>query len=210
MIKGIIFDFGNVICSFDNNIFIDRLAKRCKYSGEEISRLLYLESPVVEDYETGKITSKEFFGKVKGMLDLSMDIETFRHAFTDIFTPIPEVIELIKRSKESCKLALLSNTNEWDHAFGIGKVEVYPLFDAVTLSYQVGVKKPDDRIFLDCLDKLGLKADECIFVDDIEKHVEKARTLGMYGIHCKDGKELEKKLDRYTGYLSKKNVKDPL
>ena len=181
MIKAIIFDFGNVICSFDNRIFIQRISKHSPYSEEQLFDMIYDMGEIVERYETGEIGSKEFYERMKELCKLDMGIEDFKEAFTSIFIPIPETIELIRRLKGRYKLGLLSNTNEWDHEFAIRIVEIYPLFDAVTTSYEVRAKKPDERIYLDCLEKLGLEAHECIFIDDIKEYAEKASSLGMVG-----------------------------
>jgi len=183
MIKGIIFDFGNVIRTFDRMKFIRKLARSSTYNEEELFRRIFLESSLLVDYETGSLSSIDFYERVKEVSEHEMGIEEFRDAFVDIFTPIHETGDLIRKLKGNYKLALLSNTNEWHHEHGIKEVEVYPLFDAVTVSYKVGAKKPDERIYLDCLGKLGLRPEECIYIDDIKEYADKASELGMKG-HC--------------------------
>jgi putative hydrolase of the HAD superfamily len=181
MIKAVIFDFGNVICSFDNRTFIRKISEYSPYTEEKLFSLIYEMGSIVELYETGDIGSSEFYERMKGFCKLDMEMEDFKGAFTSIFTPIPETIDLIKRLKERYKLALLSNTNEWDHEHAIKEVEIYPLFDAVTTSYEVGVKKPDERIYINCLEKLGLEPEKCIYIDDIKAYADKASELGMEG-----------------------------
>jgi putative hydrolase of the HAD superfamily len=191
MIKAVIFDFGNVICSFDNRIFIRKIAEFSPYTFDELYEMIYRMGSIVEIYELGQISSEEFFERMKELCKLDMDIEDFREAFTTIFTPIPETIELIKKLKGSCKLGLLSNTNEWDHEHAIKIVDVYPLFDAVTTSYEVGVKKPDERMYLDCLEKLDLGPEECIYIDDIKEYADGAAKVGMIGLHYTGRVKLE-------------------
>jgi putative hydrolase of the HAD superfamily len=59
------------------------------------------------------------------------------------------------------------------------------LFDAVVISAEVGMRKPEPRIFLHAADLLGLRPAECIFIDDIEANVAAAEQLGFTGIlHC--------------------------
>ncbi|MBN1390981.1 MAG: HAD family phosphatase [Candidatus Thermoplasmatota archaeon] len=190
VIKGVIFDFGNVLCSFDNVLFTRRLAERSPVSEDEIHRKIYEESELTAEYETGKLTSIDFYHKVKELCDLDMGIDEFRDAFTDIFTPIPGNIELIRKLKCKVRLGLLSNTNEWDRQYALEKLDVYPLFDAVTFSNEVGAKKPDERIYLDCLGKLGLQAQECLYIDDIEEYVKKAMKMGFIGFCYEGGREL--------------------
>ena len=55
-------------------------------------------------------------------------------------------------------------------------------FDALVLSAEVGIMKPDPRIYHIALDKLEVKPNEAVFVDDMPANVEAARTLGMQGI----------------------------
>ncbi len=61
--------------------------------------------------------------------------------------------------------------------------ELFPeLFDAVVISSEVGMRKPEQRIFRHAADLLGLRPSECIFVDDIEANVAAAEQLGFTGI----------------------------
>jgi putative hydrolase of the HAD superfamily len=52
----------------------------------------------------------------------------------------------------------------------------------VTLSFEVKAMKPDERIYRDAVGKLRVRAEECVFIDDIEANAEGARRLGMAGI----------------------------
>jgi epoxide hydrolase-like predicted phosphatase len=56
------------------------------------------------------------------------------------------------------------------------------LFDAVVISAEVGMRKPEPRIFRHAADLLGLRPSECIFIDDIEANVAAAEQLGFTGI----------------------------
>ncbi|MGA1792915.1 MAG: HAD family hydrolase [Thermoplasmatota archaeon] len=186
MIKGIIFDFGNVIRTFDRMVFIQRLASFSPFSEDELFSRIFRQSNLLADYETGKLSSIEFYNGVREVSEHDMGVEEFRDAFVDIFTPIPETADLIRGLDGRYKLALLSNTNEWHHEHGIREVDIYPLFDAVTVSYLVGAKKPDESIYLDCLGKLGFQPEECIYIDDIKEYADKASELGMKGHWYKD------------------------
>jgi putative hydrolase of the HAD superfamily len=134
-------------------------------------------------YETGSISSDEFYGQVVARCGLSISKTDFREAFTTIFTKIPPTLQLIRDLKPRYKLGLLSNTNEWDYQAEIETLEVYQLFDAITASFQVGVMKPGERIYRDSLAKLRLPPEACIYIDDITEYVEAAQRLGMFGVH---------------------------
>ena len=66
------------------------------------------------------------------------------------------------------------------------------------MSGEEGVTKPDLRIYQILLDRYGLKAEECLFVDDRLENVEAARALGMQGIVFKNCEETKSEFRRYT------------
>ena len=69
------------------------------------------------------------------------------------------------------------------------------LFDAVTLSYQVGVIKPDPEIYQHCLTTLGLPAEQCVFIDDRDYNVAGANAVGMEGIVYQNTQDVKQKLE---------------
>lgn len=56
------------------------------------------------------------------------------------------------------------------------------LFDHITLSYEVGVIKPDPRIYEYCIERIGFAPAECVFIDDREPNVQGAINVGMKGL----------------------------
>jgi putative hydrolase of the HAD superfamily len=60
------------------------------------------------------------------------------------------------------------------------------VFDSVVISSEVGMRKPEERIFHHALDRLGLEPHQCAFIDDIAANVDAARALGMAGLHHRD------------------------
>ncbi|MCK5040628.1 MAG: HAD family phosphatase [Candidatus Aenigmarchaeota archaeon] len=183
MIKAIIFDFGGVVEKFDNDIFLEKISKFSDKGVEELNELIYVSSDLPRKYEMGLISSGEFFRKISEMCNLSLSKQEFIEAYTDIFCPIQTTHRLIKKLKNKYKISLLSNTSHWDFEHGIKKSEVFSLFDFMTLSFEVGARKPEEKIYLDALDKLKLKPQECVFIDDVVEYVEGANKTGINGIH---------------------------
>jgi putative hydrolase of the HAD superfamily len=134
------------------------------------------------EYETGLITSDQFFQKVSQRYALSLAKSDFIDAFTNLFTPIPSTFALIRQLKLRYKLGLLSNTNEWHFEHVIRKVDVYPLFDAVTLSFKVNALKPAEKIYRDIIAQLNLDPTECAYIDDLSENAEAAQRIGLHGI----------------------------
>jgi glucose-1-phosphatase len=194
MIKAVIFDFGNVICSFDNDIFLRNLLRYTDMRFEDLKAAIYASDLPVR-FETGLISPGEFFREASERGDLSAPWEEFFKAFLEIFTPIPSTFRLIRELKKTYRIGLLSNTNEYHYEHYFKKVEIFPLFDSVTLSFEVKEMKPGERIYRDAVGKLRVLPVECVYIDDIETYAEGARRLGMEGIRYVTHGALLKSLD---------------
>jgi FMN phosphatase YigB (HAD superfamily) len=189
-IRGICFDFGNVICTFDNRRVLAALGSLCGQPPEALERLIS-GSDLPMAYESGAIDSQAFLAGVSALFGHAFEEAPFVRAFTDIFTPIPSTFDLIRRLGRHYRLGLISNTNPWHAEHGIRTASVFPLFDAVTFSYQAHALKPDPRIFKDALAKLSLAPSACVFIDDIPAFARAATALGMQGITYTEPEALE-------------------
>jgi putative hydrolase of the HAD superfamily len=99
------------------------------------------------------------------------------------FLPVEPMYDALRAVRaHGVRTALLSNS--WGNTY---PRELWAeLFDAVVISGEVGLRKPDAAIYHRVLDTLGLTAAECVFVDDIEHNVRAAEALGMVGLHHTD------------------------
>lgn len=180
--RAVIFDFGNVLCRFDNARFLEGLAALCGKPAQVLGQALYENSALTQDHEAGRIGSGEFLRGVSALCGTDLPEEEFIRVYTDIFTPIQATFDLIRKLKPRYKLGLLSNTSPWHFEKAIRTTEVFPLFDSVTLSYEVGASKPDPRLFEDALAKLGLMAEECLYIDDLPAFAQAATDHLLHGI----------------------------
>ncbi|MFC7731882.1 HAD family phosphatase [Actinomadura keratinilytica] len=102
------------------------------------------------------------------------------------FTPVEAMYEALRDVRTAgVRTALLSNSwgNDYPrHLFA-------ELFDAVVISCEVGMRKPDERIFRHAVDLLGLAPAECVFIDDIDHNVRAAEAVGMLAIHHREAAE---------------------
>lgn len=184
-----------VICSFDLMLFLHRLSSITGKSVAALNDVLIPLRPLAMRYETGLLTTDEFYREAVRQTGLNVSRELFGGAYNGIFTPIPSTIELIRRLKPLYKLGLLSNTSEWHFEYGIKPVEIFPLFDAVTLSYEVKALKPDEKIYRDALSKLGMDASACVYIDDLVENAAAAGRLGMHAIHYQNPRQLLQALE---------------
>ncbi len=197
MTRAVVFDFGNVICRFDNRIILKRIAENTGKSLQEVDEIFYRASDVILEYERGEVSSDDFFERIRALAGLRMSKEVFVRAYTDKFNPIPETTRVIQSLRGKYKLGLLSNTSQWDFEHGIKTTDVFPLFDAVTLSFQIHALKPAPEIYQDILDKLNVSPHECVYVDDIEPYVLAARRLDMHAVQYRNGRLAESLRDLF-------------
>ena len=106
--------------------------------------------------------------------------------------PILAMYDLIRGLRaRGLSTALLSNS--WGDA-GYPRADFPALFDAVVISHEVGMRKPEARIFRHVVGLLGLAPEQCVFIDDIEANVIAAAALGMTSIHHKDPESTTRRL----------------
>ncbi|SNS88557.1 putative hydrolase of the HAD superfamily [Actinomadura meyerae] len=95
------------------------------------------------------------------------------------FSPVEPMYEALRAARAAgARTALLSNS--WGNEYP--RDLFADLFDAVVISAEVGMRKPDERIFRHALELLGLDAADCVFIDDIEHNIRAAEALGIRGI----------------------------
>ena len=69
-------------------------------------------------------------------------------------------------------------------------------FDVIVLSQEIGIRKPDERIYTIALERLGLPAERCVFVDDLGGNLKPAEALGMTTIRHESAENTVPQLDR--------------
>jgi len=124
----------------------------------------------------------------------------------------PEIIQMIKLVKSSGKkIAILSN--ELDLFFGKEnreRLDFMKEFDVIWDGTYYDFLKPDARAYQSCLEKLGLEAEKCVFVDDQNRNVQGAKEVGLQAIHL-DVREpqvaFNKALERLRINVQLKHVK---
>ncbi|WP_306366250.1 HAD family phosphatase [Nocardiopsis sp. CC223A] len=95
------------------------------------------------------------------------------------FAPVHDMYEALRDARSSgASTALLSNS--WGN--GYPREHFATTFDEVVISGEVGMRKPEPRIYLHTCQRIGLRPEECVFIDDLEHNVRTAEELGMTGI----------------------------
>lgn len=137
------------------------------------------------------MSSDEFFSGLKRQFHLDMNMKDFGNIWNPIFRDDPEVNRIILYLKEKgYPLFLLSNTNELHFSYIMEKYPIVHSFDEWLLSFEVGAKKPQKRIYDAIFEKMDIQPSEVFYVDDISRYVETAQQLGINGMVFKSADQL--------------------
>ncbi len=191
-ITTVISDFGGVLTtplvqSFaavqdETGIAFEELAKAMARIQEEDGR-----HPLYE-LEMGKLTEAEFLRKLGDSLEPALGHRPELHRFSEIYFdalhPNEPMIDLMREAKQGGhRMGLLTNNvREWEPLWR-SMLPVDEIFEVVVDSGFVGCRKPDREIYDITLERMGVPAEECLFVDDIDINCDAARELGMSAVH---------------------------
>lgn len=96
-----------------------------------------------------------------------------------------EMLGLIRELRATgLRTGLLSNS--WGALDGYPRHLFGDLFDDVVISGEVGMRKPEERIFLLASGRLGVSPGQCVFIDDIEYNIDAARAIGFLAVHHRE------------------------
>ncbi|XVQ87556.1 HAD family hydrolase [Microbispora siamensis] len=112
------------------------------------------------------------------------------------FRPVEEMNEMLRQARVA-GLGTCLVSNSWGDHYSREGWEV--LFDAVVISGEVGMRKPEERIFRHALGLLGLEPGQCVFVDDIEANIVAARSIGLVGVHHSEPAATITEMERLFG-----------
>lgn len=196
MIKAVFFDLGKVLADFNWKPAAEKIAENSAMTPDEVHALC-TGSAMALEYETGKIETKLFFERLKNELNYNGSIRQLQDIWSDIFTPISKHLELLGKIHVNYPVGLISNTNEAHVEWITKKFGFLDWFPKPTYSFIAGYLKPHEKIFQDALKALSVRAEESLFIDDLEVNVLAAMKLGMRAIHLSPGKDLEKELTKF-------------
>jgi putative hydrolase of the HAD superfamily len=131
--------------------------------------------PICDKADVGELSSLEVFDR----LGFKGDLKKIENEYLETVEIDESFIKFAEVIKKYYKLALISNdSSEWSRYFR-DKYKINDYFDVITISGDIKIKKPDERIFKLTLDKLGCLASDCTYVDDRRYNLAAAQSLGM-------------------------------
>lgn len=197
--KGVLIDFGGTLAYVDeveNGRYEEALVSTLKKYGCE-RQLKDVSSVLASTYVSstnGELkTPQEFWSlilrklRIPAQPDLMSGLEAVRNShISAVWKLYDGVFAVLTILQKKYRLALVSNCAVRTDKL-IGSLGLADFFSCTILSYQVGVRKPDKRMYLEALRCLELEAHECIFVADEISDLEGAREVGLKTMLVRQG-----------------------
>lgn len=198
MIRNIVFDLGNVLLSWKPFEFLLKEGYDEKTAGLMVDSVF--RSRHWLSLDNGDISNEEAIDLMASDSSLlKEEISSLFDLCHKIISPITGNIKLLPvLKKEGYKLYYLSNFPS--DFFGITKsrYDFFRHFDGGVISAEVGCSKPDPAIYDIFLKRFSLKAEECLFIDDLETNAGAGEAAGMKVIHFNGHESLQKMLQQQS------------
>jgi putative hydrolase of the HAD superfamily len=188
-IEAIIFDLGGVIINIDFNLTLRALEQ---YTDRKLGEGEYLtKNPIFYEFETGKLSEKEFFENLTHIYKLQANQEQLVKAWNALLLDIPESrTDLISKLSNKYQTFILSNTNP-THLFEVENIlrqqtkanSLKEIVQKPYYSFEMQKAKPETAIYEQVIEENNLVPQKTLFVDDSLANIEGARKLGLQTLH---------------------------
>lgn len=176
--QAVVFDLGKVLVDFDYGIASRRLAANASATADEIRGVID-QTPLLYRYESAQMTTEEFFAEVRARIGFRGGFDEFAAAFADIFSEIPEMIELqAELTRRGVPTYVLSNTNHLAVGHIRRRFTFFGNFTGYVFSFEHAVLKPLPGIYEVAERMSGLRGEQLLFIDDRPENVEAALQRG--------------------------------
>ncbi|WP_448590614.1 HAD family hydrolase [Thermoflexus hugenholtzii] len=197
MRRAVIVDFGGVLVRTEDLSPREQLARELGMSREALEALLFA-SDLSLRAQRGELPEPAFWQAVGERLGITdpQALHRLRERFFAGDRLNEPLVEALRRWKGRIPLGLISNA--WSGLREVlRRLGLLALFDVVVISAEVGLLKPDPRIYRCALEGLGLPPEATAFLDDLPENVQAARALGMHGILFRDPEEALRQLQEW-------------
>ncbi len=184
MIKAIVFDLGGVVFTSDTGSYETReiLAKDLKINTEKLHNFWFKRK---KEMITGKMSENQYIGEMIKEFHLkisSKKIKKLIRGYNAIDKKMEDIILSLKQKYNI--FALTNDVSEWID-FRINNFNLHKLFVSIISSSDIGLAKPDQKIYRYLIKELKLRPEEIIFVDNRIENTESASQLGIKIHHFK-------------------------
>lgn len=198
MVSTLLFDIGNVVWRYQDKFH------HLKHQWAKISGLTYdefgdLYHSYYKNFEFGTHTLNDFIVSLNQSSNATLFTQaldqTYSHPDFDSYY-YPQTLELISSLRQGYQVGYLSNAENFFYPYIQQKMESY--FDFCHCSWQLGLRKPDPKIFQKVLDLHHLQASEVLFIDDMPKNIAGAQSVGLQTILFEDPTQLRSEIQKYV------------
>lgn len=203
MIKNIVFDLGGVVFKIDKYQAIRRF-NEAGFADAAQYLDAFAQVGIFGQLESGAITARQFRDRLSELAGKEITMEGCYRGWQGYFVELPQrnLEKLLELRQRGYRVSLLSNTNpfmmQWARSseFDPDGHGIAYYFDALYLSYEMGVMKPDRRIFEMMLARENARPDETVFIDDGALNVAAAAALGIHTLQPQDCTEWHDMLEQ--------------
>lgn len=175
----VLFDMGGVFFQKDEQEW-NAVLRQCDVTPEALHRIR--ASDLYQTYKRGDMTESDFLESVRDLFPEDW-AHTPRHLFMSLCLARQlnkSLVAALDQLRRDYRVGVLSNSDSFLE-LRLKQFGIYDRFEFVINSYRIRMKKPDPAIFRYALDKIGLPADEILFIDDKPANIAAAESLGMHG-----------------------------
>lgn len=186
MIKGLFFDFDGVITMEKQGspTIISYISKETNIPYETVNNAYCKHN---HDLLYGSITHKDIWKQFCKDIGYSLDYQMLEKAFMNI-TIDQKMLQYIKDRRNDYLIGMITD-NKADRIKAIvNNTELQELFDVIVISADVHSRKSERKIFEEALNQSGLKAEECVFIDNTASNLIKPFEMGFTTIYFDDAK----------------------
>jgi glucose-1-phosphatase len=182
-IRNVIFDLGGVFYRIDSEkavaAFLSLAPMDFEVPGTEI-----FDNRLFHDFESGALSPEAFREKIREQFSLTASDAQIDAAWNSLLVGLePDWSTQLMPFRNAYKLALLSNTNRIHFdALKDECKDFFSHFDHCFFSFEMGMRKPAQSIYLQVLEQCKFLPAETLFIDDNLQNVEAARETGMKSI----------------------------
>ncbi len=203
-IRNIIFDFGGVIITIDQQQAINRFREIGVTDADK--RLdSYTQTGIFGELESGKINGEQFRTELEKLAGQPITHQDCCYAWQGYCKELPQRnLDCLTRLRtKGYKVILLSNTNplmmEWamSNDFDGKGNPIQSYFDFMYLSYECKMMKPEPALFQKVLRDENIRPEETLFVDDGELNIATAKQLGIQVFCPPNGSDWTKVIERF-------------
>lgn len=205
MIKAVIFDYGGILGQKQEPSYIERICRLTGLKVEEFETNYRLERAA---YDGGESDGRQYWSSLLERSGVAVEERLLerliRYDYLSWTTDRVEMIELAGRLKKSGYLvAILSNMPLDIGSYIKADKEWLEHFSPILFSSELKMSKPADEIYLHCLEQLGVKAEEALFIDDTYENVAAAERLGIKGYWFREDEFSLRELEELCGLVEK-------